>query len=207
VPGYRLFRPRSASSGQALRDWLGCVSKALRNSLVQIRFLKDEESLISPPEKPQVPPLRYAPVGMTILLRVDYCFVASIPVSKELSSRPERSAVEGPAVRRLILGNVFRKPIPQPLQPESPLSPCHRPDRKWRDRSVAKWRDLQCALRLSQILPLKRSQMNHPLGIRPSPQPDFACRSGCGTRLSNNINTTGSTHPLIWTALTSKRTY
>jgi hypothetical protein len=153
---------------------------------------------LRPREKPQVPPLRYATVGMTILLRVHYCSVASIPVSTELSSsRPE---VEGPAVRRLILGNVFRKPIPQPLQPESPLSPCHP------DRSVAKWRDLQCALRLSQILPRKRSEMNHPLGIRPSPQPDFACR-GCGTRLSNNINTTGSTHPLIWTALALSRPF
>jgi hypothetical protein len=111
---------------------------------------------------------------------------ATLATALPLSSRPERSAVEGPAVRRLILGNVFRKPIPQPLQPESPLFPCHP------DRSVAKWRDLQCALRLSQIHPRKRSQRNHPLGIRPSPQPDFACR-GCGTRLSNNINTTGST--------------
>jgi hypothetical protein len=37
-------------------------------------------------EKPQVPPRRYAGVGMTILLRVHYCFVAIIPVSKELSS-------------------------------------------------------------------------------------------------------------------------
>jgi len=35
-----------------------------------------------------------------------------------LSSRPERSAVEGPAVL----------PIPQRLRPEPPLSPCH-PDR------------------------------------------------------------------------------
>jgi hypothetical protein len=37
-------------------------------SLVQIRFLADEESLMAAGE-PQVPPLRYAPVGMTILLR------------------------------------------------------------------------------------------------------------------------------------------
>ena len=42
--------------------------------------------------------------------------------------------------------------------------------------------------------------MNHPLGIRPSPQPDFAC-GGCGTRLSNKINAAGSTNPVIWTAL------
>jgi hypothetical protein len=36
------------------------------------------------------------------------------------------------------------------VQPKSPLSPCHP------DRSEAKWRDLQCAPRLSQILPGKR---------------------------------------------------
>ena len=39
--------------------------------------------------KPQVPPLRYAPVGMKIL---------SVRSTIELSSRPERSGVEGPAV-------------------------------------------------------------------------------------------------------------
>jgi hypothetical protein len=44
------------------------------------------------------------------------------------------------------------------LQLESPLSPCHP------DRSEAQWRDLQCALRLSQIL----------LGRRPNgPPPEF----------------------------------
>ena len=62
--------------------------------------------------EPQVPPLRYATVprhagagGMTILSRVHYCSVASIPISTELSSsRPE---VEGPAVLA----------IPQTMQP------------------------------------------------------------------------------------------
>jgi len=40
-------------------------------------------------------------------------------------------------------------PSTSKLQPEPPLSPCHP------DRSVAQWRDLRCALRLSQILPGK----------------------------------------------------
>jgi hypothetical protein len=49
----------------------------------------------------QVPPLRYAPVGMTILLReMAPRAVRQLHVNgpTELSSRPERSAVEGPAV-------------------------------------------------------------------------------------------------------------
>jgi hypothetical protein len=66
--------------------------------------------------------------------------------------------------------------------------------------------DLQCALRLSQILPRMRPGMNHPLGIRPSPQPDFAW-GGYGTRLSDKINAAGSTHPVIWTALTLSRPF
>jgi hypothetical protein len=44
--------------------------------------------------------------------------------------------------------------------------------------------------------------MNHPLGIKPSPQPHFAC-GGRGTRLSNKINAAGSTNPVIWTALSA----
>jgi hypothetical protein len=67
--------------------------------------------------------------------------------------------------------------------------------------------DAPCsALRLSQILPRMRPRMNHPLGIRPSPQPDFAW-GGYGTRLSNKINAAGSTNPLIWTALTLSRPF
>jgi hypothetical protein len=51
-----------------------CVGNCgLGISLVQIRFLEDEEGLI-PREKPQVPPLRYASVGMTILLRDQLLF-------------------------------------------------------------------------------------------------------------------------------------
>src|ERR1700733_10418191 len=59
-----------------------------------------------PEEKQQVPPLRFAPVGMTILLQQ----MAPRAVRRtavngptELSSRPERSAVEGPAVSLPVL--------------------------------------------------------------------------------------------------------
>jgi len=48
-------------------------------------------------KKPQVPPLRFAPVGMTILLQ-GQAFPPKLLGKTELSSRPERSAVEGPAV-------------------------------------------------------------------------------------------------------------
>jgi hypothetical protein len=44
-------------------------------------------------EKPQVPPLRFAPVGMTILFGYQHPGTQT-----NLSSRPERSVVEGPAV-------------------------------------------------------------------------------------------------------------
>jgi hypothetical protein len=44
-------------------------------------------------KKPQVPPLRYAPVGMT-----NWFECQDAGIQTELSSRPERSAVEGPAV-------------------------------------------------------------------------------------------------------------
>ena len=50
-------------------------------------------------KKPQVPPLRYAPVGMTIQLDNERYHSEIIDFSTKLSSRPERSAVEGPAVR------------------------------------------------------------------------------------------------------------
>jgi hypothetical protein len=44
-------------------------------------------------KKPQVPPLRYAPVGMT-----NWFECQDAGIQTELSSRPERSVVEGPAV-------------------------------------------------------------------------------------------------------------
>jgi hypothetical protein len=75
---------------------------------------------------------------------------------------------------------------------ESPLSPCHP------DRSEAKWRDLQCALRLSPILPGKSPGATNPQSSYP--QPDFAM-PGRNTRLSNKINPTESTNQLTWTAL------
>jgi hypothetical protein len=48
--------------------------------------------------KPQVPPLRFAPVGTTILLRGQVLRAEVLAGTTELSSRPERSEVEGPAV-------------------------------------------------------------------------------------------------------------
>ncbi len=42
-----------------------------------------------------------------------FCFLEAPP--SPLSSRPERSAVEGPAVRRLSLGNVFRQSVLESL--------------------------------------------------------------------------------------------
>src|SRR5271170_7375601 len=54
-------------------------------------------------KKPQIPPLRYATVGMTILFGR-----WNAGLQTDLSSRPERSVVEGPAVsshptRRLLI--------------------------------------------------------------------------------------------------------
>src|SRR5580658_9918461 len=51
--------------------------------------------------KPQVPPLRCAPVGMTIL-----CGYQHPGTQTNLSSRPERSVVEGPAVSAICSTNV-----------------------------------------------------------------------------------------------------
>jgi hypothetical protein len=55
------------------------------------------------------------------------------------------------------------------LQLESPLSPCHP------DRSEAQWSDLQCALRLSQIFPRKRSGATN-LHQTPTPNQISQCR-------------------------------
>ena len=52
-------------------------------------------------DQPQVPPLRYAPVGMTTHLQGDDAHsvkLLTVNGVTKLSSRPERSAVEGPAV-------------------------------------------------------------------------------------------------------------
>jgi len=43
-------------------------------------------------------PLRFAPVGMTILLQGQLFLAEALAGITELSSRPERSVVEGPAV-------------------------------------------------------------------------------------------------------------
>jgi hypothetical protein len=49
-----------------------------------------------PGEKPQVPPLRFAPVGMTILSRGQVFLAEALAGTKELSSRPEESWAFGP---------------------------------------------------------------------------------------------------------------
>ena len=49
------------------------------------------------PHEQQVPPLRCAPVGMTILLHHGELSREIIDFETKLSSRPERSVVEGPA--------------------------------------------------------------------------------------------------------------
>src|ERR1700761_9495878 len=56
--------------------------------------------------EPQVPPLRFAPVGMTILVCPQELRREIRHLASELSSRPERSVVEGPAVQRPFSGNV-----------------------------------------------------------------------------------------------------
>jgi hypothetical protein len=68
------------------------MQRVIRGLLKAVRSSREK--------KQQVPPLRYAPVGMTILLWCQrilhdekHYFLANA-----LSSRPERSAVEGPAV-------------------------------------------------------------------------------------------------------------
>jgi hypothetical protein len=85
-------------------------------------------------------------------------------------------------------------PIPQELRPESPLSPCHP------DRSAAQWRDLQCALRLSQILPapsspsLKHSNLSHPSPlVIPTPEAQWK-HLLCVLRLSQSFLST-NIHP------------
>jgi hypothetical protein len=88
-------------------------------SLVVVTFRK----ILGEGSKQQVPPLRYAPVGMTIHLK-------AINAQTELSSRPERSVVEGPAVASAV----------------SRIGWGHHPTLCHPDRSVAERRDLQCAL-------------------------------------------------------------
>jgi hypothetical protein len=57
-------------------------------------------------KKPQVPPLRFAPVGMTILLCPQELQREILDPAIELSSRPERSVVEGPAVSFPVLTQI-----------------------------------------------------------------------------------------------------
>jgi hypothetical protein len=68
-----------------------------------VRGTRFKESVRGWGKKQQVPPLRYAPVGMTILLQGQVLLAEALAGTTELSSRPERSVVEGPAVSRRIL--------------------------------------------------------------------------------------------------------
>ena len=69
------------------------------------------------PRKPQVPPLRYAPVGMTLQVGG-----WKFGTQTEVSSRPERSAVERPAVSYKGLRERCSAPSSQlyyiPLEPD-----------------------------------------------------------------------------------------
>jgi hypothetical protein len=56
----------------------------------------------------QIPPLRYAPVEMTILLQGQVFLAEALAGTTKLSSRTERSTVEGPAVSLVLT---------QPLKP------------------------------------------------------------------------------------------
>jgi hypothetical protein len=62
-------------------------------------------------KQPQVPSLRFAPVGMTILLLGQVFLAEALTGTSELSSRPERSGVEGPAV-------AFPRVLTHPLKPD-----------------------------------------------------------------------------------------
>ena len=62
----------------------------------------------NPGKEPQVPPLRFAPVGMTILSRGQVFIAEAFACTTDLSSRPERSAVEGPAVLSRVLTHALK---------------------------------------------------------------------------------------------------
>jgi hypothetical protein len=75
-------------------------------------------------EKPQVPPLRFAPVGMTIPWRGQGSLAEALAGTPKLSSRPERSVVEGPAVSLAHkCGPCTGTRIGTPSPPQSPGAP------------------------------------------------------------------------------------
>jgi hypothetical protein len=88
------------------------------------------------------------------------------PFLTEVSSRPERSAVEGPAVQRTSRGNVFRSEEswacgpPQLLKKTVSLArskqKCHP------DRSEAQWRDLLFIIRNIESEWKRRPPLCHP---------------------------------------------
>jgi hypothetical protein len=59
--------------------------------------------------KTQVPPLRYAPVGMTILLQGQVFLAGALAGTTELSSRPERTRISCFAVLATTTYAVFLK--------------------------------------------------------------------------------------------------
>jgi hypothetical protein len=65
-------------------------------------------------KEPQVPPLRFAPAGMTFLLCPQELQRENLTTAKKLSSRPERSEVEGPAVSFRVLTHPLRPSIYMP---------------------------------------------------------------------------------------------
>jgi len=149
-----------------------------------------------PQQKQQVPPLRFAPVGMTILLQGRTLFrciySAYYRIVIPTGAYPDflLRAASGPRVRLSAERAVCSSSAPplstgnpgersgetccfsaahSQLQLESPLSPCHP------DRSEAQWSDLQCVLRLSQIFPRKRSGATN-LHQTPTPNQISQCR-------------------------------
>jgi hypothetical protein len=152
---FQRARPRNDDLADASWDKKVKASGGYSPSLVQIRFLEDEESLMTAGET----------AGPSTSLRY---------------GRDDNS----------VAGSTT---VPSHLFP--PLQNCHP------DRSAAKGRDPQCALRLSQIFPRSQSRMHHLFRIMPSPRNLISLVADCCTRLANKINAARSTNPLIWTAL------
>src|ERR1700678_4466810 len=87
---------------------------------------------------PQIPPLRYAPVGMTILFGN-----AKSRFQDELSSRPERTRISCHAA--------LDKSAYAPFRKEGRMN-CDSAIKSNRKSGGAEWRDLRCASRPSPIL-------------------------------------------------------
>jgi hypothetical protein len=84
-------------------------------------------------KKPQVPPLRYAPVGMTIQLDNERYHSEIIDFSTKLSSRPERTRISYIAEPPVATYAASRKGSRMKLANATNLN---------RKSGVAQWRDL-----------------------------------------------------------------